>query len=99
MISAVNPAVMVGLAGAAAGLLMAAFSLGMSRSPFWSERRPFALVAATAAVCCAFGLALVLDLPPETIATSVQIALVFGIGHCAAWIWYLAAVDERPLRK
>jgi signal transduction histidine kinase/CheY-like chemotaxis protein len=94
-----NFAAIIGLIGAAAGLLMAAFSLGMSRSPFWSERRPFAVVAATAAGYCAFDVVLVLDLPPATVAASVQIALAFAIAHCAAWIWYLAAIDERPLRR
>lgn len=94
-----NFVAILGLIGAAAGLLMAAFSLGMSRSPFWSERRPFALVAATAAGYCAFDVALVMDLAPETIAASVQVAMVFAIAHCVAWIWYLAAFDERPLRR
>ena len=94
-----NIAAILGLIGATAGLLMAAFSIGMSRSPFWSERRPFAVVAATAAGYCAFDVALVMDLPPEAIAASVQIAMVFAIAHCASWIWYLAAIDERPLHR
>lgn len=93
-----NIAAIIGLLGAATGLLMAAYSIGLSRSPFWAERRPFAVVAATAAGYCAFDVALVLDLPPDAIAASVQIAMVFAIGHCASWIWYLAAIDERPLR-
>ena len=82
----VNLAAIVGITGAAIGLLLAAFSLGMARSPFWAERRQFALVAATAAGYCAFDVALVFDLPGETIAFCVQIALAFGIAECGAWI-------------
>lgn len=93
-----NPVAILGLFLAATGLLMASFSLGMSRSPFWSERRPFAFVAATAAGYCAFDVALVMDLPAETIATSLQVAMAFAVAHCASWIWYLAAIDDRPLR-
>ncbi|HWI17264.1 MAG TPA: hybrid sensor histidine kinase/response regulator [Vicinamibacterales bacterium] len=94
-----NFVAIIGLLGAAAGLLMAAFSFGMSRSPIWSERRPFAMVAATAAGYCAFDVVLVLDLPADTIAASVQVALAFAVAHCASWVWYLASIDERPLYK
>lgn len=95
----VNLAAIVGITGAAIALLLAAFSLGMARSPFWAERRQFALVAAMAAGYCLFDVALVLDLPSEVIAASVQIALVFAVGQCIAWIRYLAAADQRPLRR
>jgi len=93
----VNLAAFIGITGAAIGLLLAAFSLGMARSPFWAERRHFALVAATAAGYCLFDVALVLDLPGEIVAASVQIALAFGVAHGMAWIRYLAAADQRPL--
>ena len=95
----VDLAVFVGVTGSAVGLLLAAFSMGLARSPFWAERRKFALVAVTAAGYCAFDVALVLDLPPETISFSVQVALAFGVAQSSAWIWYLAAADQRPLRK
>ena len=91
-------AAIVGITGAAVGLLLAAFSLGMARSPFWAERRQFALVAATAAGYCLFDVALVLDLPGETIAFAVQVALAFGVAQCIAWIRYLALADQRELR-
>lgn len=94
----VNLAAFIGITGAAIGALLAAFSLGMARSPFWTERRHFALVAATAAGYCLFDVALVLDLPAEVVAASVQIALAFGVAHGMAWIRYLAAADQRPLR-
>jgi signal transduction histidine kinase len=93
-----NPAVIIGIIGASLGLLMAAYSLGMSRSPFWAERRPFVFVAITAAGYCAFDVTLAMDLPAATIAASVQIALAFGIAQSAAWIRYLAIADERPMR-
>ncbi|MGE0863966.1 MAG: ATP-binding protein [Vicinamibacterales bacterium] len=93
----VNLAAFIGIAGAAIGLLLAAFSLGMARSPFWAERRHFALVAATAAGYCLFDVARVLDLPGEIVAASVQIALAFVVAHGTAWIRYLAAADQRPL--
>jgi signal transduction histidine kinase/CheY-like chemotaxis protein len=95
----VNLAAIVGITGGAIALLLAAFSLGMARSPFWAERRQFALVAAMAAGYSLFDVALVLDLPGEVIAASVQIALMFAVGHCIAWIRYLAAADQRPLRR
>ncbi|HXT68275.1 MAG TPA: hybrid sensor histidine kinase/response regulator [Vicinamibacterales bacterium] len=94
-----NLAAIVGITGATLALLVAAFSLGMARSPFWAERRQFALVAATAAGYCAFDVALVLNLSPGVIAAAVQVALAFGIAQCVAWIRYLAAADGRPLRK
>jgi len=94
----VNLAAIIGITGAAVALLLAAFSLGMARSPFWAERRHFALVAATAAGYCLFDVALVLDLPAEVISSSVQIALAFGCAHVAAWLRYQAAVQQRPLR-
>ncbi len=93
-----NVAAIVGVAGAAIGFLLAAFSLGISRAPFWGERRQFALVAASAAAYCGFDVALVVHLPPAAIATSVQIALAFSVVHGVAWIRYLAAADRRPLR-
>ena len=92
-----NLAVMIGVAGTIVGVLLAAFSLGMSRSPVWSERRHFALVAVTAAGYSAFDLALVLDVSPAAVAASVQIALAFGALHGAAWLRYLAAADRRLL--
>jgi len=92
-------AVVIGITGAAIALLLAAFSLGMARSPLWAERRHFALVAATAAGYCLFDVALVLDLPAAVIAASVQIALAFGCLHLMAWLRYLAAAEQRPLRK
>jgi len=95
----VNLAALIGITGAAIALLLAAFSMGMARSPFWAERRHFALVAATAAGYCLFDVALVLDLPAEVIAGSVQIALAFGCVHVAAWLRYLAAAEQRPLSK
>ncbi len=94
-----NLAVFVGITGSAIGLLLAAFSLGLARSPFWAERRQFAVVAATAAGYCAFDVALVLDLPAETIAFATQVALAFAVAHCIAWIKYLAIADQRPLRR
>ena len=94
-----NLAVMIGVAGTVVGVLLAAFSLGMSRSPVWSERRQFALVAATAAGYSAFDLALVLDVSPAAVASSIQIALAFGALHGAAWLRYLAAADRRPLTR
>jgi len=92
-------AVVIGITGAAIALLLAAFSLGMARSPLWAERRHFALVAATAAGYCLFDVAIVLDLPAAVIAASVQIALAFGCVHVVAWLRYLAAAERRPLRK
>ena len=94
----VNLAVFVGITGSAVGLLLAAFSMGLARSPFWAERRQFAAVAATAAGYCAFDVALVLDLPGETIAFAIQVALAFAVAHCIAWIKYLAIADQRQLR-
>ena len=58
-----NLAVMIGIAGALGGTILAAFALGMSRSPAWPDLRLFALVAATAAAYCGFDLALVMDVP------------------------------------
>jgi len=95
----VNLAAFIGITGAAVALLLAAFSLGMARSSFSAERNHFALVAATAAGYCLFDVALVLDLPAAVIAGSVQIALAFGCAHVAAWLRYLAAAEQRPLRK
>ncbi len=89
----------VGAAGAAVGLLLAAFSLGMARSQAWPERRPFAMVAATAAGYCAFDLVLVLDVSASTVAAGVQVALVFGLLHGVAWLHYLAAAERRPLDR
>jgi len=93
-----NPAVVIGIVGAIAGVTQAAFSLGLSRSPAWPESRPFALVAVTAAGYCLFDLGLVLDVPPHVAATLVQIAFAFGTLHGVAWLRYLAAADRRPLR-
>jgi signal transduction histidine kinase/CheY-like chemotaxis protein len=94
-----NFAVIIGVAGALAGVLLASFSLGLSRSPAWPEGRPFALVAATAAGYCAFDLGLVLDFSPVLVSRSVQIALVFGVAHGVAWLLYFPAAERRPIRR
>ena len=94
-----NLAVIIGVAGTIVGILLASFSLGMSRSPVWAERRLFALVAATAAGYSAFDLTLLLDLSPAIISTAIQVALAFGALHGAAWLRYLAAADRRPLTR
>ena len=91
-----NVAVIIGVTGTIVGILLASFSLGMSRSPVWAERRLFALVAATAAGYCAFDLVIVLDVPASLVAAGVQTALAFGALHGAAWLRYLAAADRRP---
>jgi signal transduction histidine kinase/CheY-like chemotaxis protein len=94
-----NIAVVVGVTGTLTGLLIASFSLGMARSPFWPERRWFAIVAATAAGFCGFDLGLVLPLPPTAIAALTQVALAFAGLHGVSWIRYLAAAERRPLRR
>ena len=95
--SSLNPPVIVGVTGLFSGLMMAALSMGLSRLPVWRHGRRFALVAVTSAGYCTFDLALVLGWSPAVVAFGVQVALLFGVAHGVAWLWYLAALEERPL--
>ena len=91
----VNLAVIIGVAGTIVGILLASFSLGMSRSPAWAERRQFALVSITAAGYCLFDLAGVMDVPDTLVSGGIQLALAFGALHGAAWLRYLAKAERR----
>lgn len=94
-----NLPLVIGLAGMLAGLLMATLSMGLSRLPVWRHGRRFALVAVTSAGYCAFDLAMVLGRSPSVVAAGVQAALLCGVAHGVAWLWYLAALEGRALNR
>lgn len=97
--AALQPPLIIGIAGTLVGVLMALFSLELSRLPGWQHSRRFALVAITSAGYCACDLVLVSSLPPSTIAFGVQCAILFGVANGAAWLWYLAALEGRPIDR
>lgn len=99
MESTLQPPVIIGIAGALAGLLMAVFSAGVSRLPAWRHGRSLAIVALTGAGYCACDLVLELGHEPAVIAGGVQLALAFGVAHGVAWLHYLAALDGRSLDR
>jgi signal transduction histidine kinase/CheY-like chemotaxis protein len=90
---------LIGLAGTLAGMVIALFSAGLSRLPVWRNGREFAWVALTGAGYCACDLVTVLAVPPPAVALGVQAALFFGIAHGLAWLWYLAALEQRPIDR
>ena len=99
MDASLHPPLVIGLAGMLAGLVMAALSMGLSRMPVWRHGRRFALVAVTSAGYCAFDLTMVLGSTPSVVAFGVQAALLWGVAHGIAWLWYLAALNGRALNR
>jgi signal transduction histidine kinase/ActR/RegA family two-component response regulator len=94
----VNAGLVIGLAGACSGAIMAALALAMSRAPGWNELRSFALVAGTASVFCMFGLVHVIPVSDDVhlIMDRFVTAGVFAYG--LVWIRHLAIAAGRRLR-
>jgi len=97
--ASLQPPLLIGIVGTLAGVLIAVFSAGLSRLPTWRHGGRFALVALTSAAYCAFDLAMMLNLSPGAIAFGVQAAVVMAVAHSIAWLWYLAALQDRPVDR
>ncbi|MDX2086779.1 MAG: response regulator [Kofleriaceae bacterium] len=97
--SGINAGLLLGLAGALSGVLMAALALAMSRAPGWTELRSFALVALTAAAYCVFGLHHVVPLDDREVLLGERLTLASSFVYGLVWIRYFAIVARRPLKR
>jgi len=94
-----NPALLLALAGALSGALIAAVALTISNAPGWRELRSFALVAAAAAVYCLLALVHVLPMSSSTRLLGERLLFAASFVYAMAWIRHLAVSDKRPLRQ
>jgi len=95
----INSGLVLGLAGALSGVLMAALAFAMSRAPGWRELRSFALVASVAAAYCLFALVHVLHLSERALLLGERLTMAASFGYGLAWIRHLAISAGRPLGR
>ena len=95
----INAGLVLGLAGALGGVIMAALALAMSRAPGWKELRSFALVALAASAYCGFGLVHVVPVSDPALLAGEMLALAASFVYGLVWIRHLAVVGKRGFRR
>ncbi len=95
----VNGGLVLGVAGALSGTIMAVLALALSRAPGWTELRSFALVSITAAAYCVFGLGHVVPASDEVVILSDMLTLAASYVYGLVWIRHFAIAARRPLKR